>query len=383
MGRPVPNAPNGLFELIGTQIPVGPTFLAGAVTQITRANPGNDFQVDISASAGSAAGQLLFDSSVATGSYCWVDSIAVGVATCTAPISGTNLTTVFNSYTDGASNGSSWAIGNTLRLFTVPTIYMDVLAPNVGSLTAIGGANTSGVSWISNLNFGDASGTPGNSMMTVRSIGGFITMTMVRSDAFFIWDALDQPGLSVAQPQISEGWFDGGAQFVGFVFLNACSVGTNTAFIPVFVDGVEPRVDTILHNGVVIVGVNQVVNMHVTNGTLLVEPASALQVRTPAFNGAVWGATTIRLLQGAVMDNRTGGTWANNVIVAGMQLTSAALTTGTVPAVGGTFTNNGVTQVDTAATCAGGTTAPCFPIGAPITWSLATVGGTPCLAGGP
>ena len=376
------SAPDGLLYLTGTPIAVGAPFAAGAITQISRGNPGNDFQV---AGMGAALkGQLVFDSSVAGGSYAWVD-VAGATASLSQPFAAAGLTTPSNTPTFTV-DGAAWTIGDTLQLYTVPTIYLDALQVITGTMSARG--NSSGTAWVQWINFGDPAGGPGggspNSHVSIQSLGG-LTLSMVSSDCDMLINgfAADLGG-TAAQQQMVNCNFSAGSQILGSLFLvYGGTFNNNTTFSPLF-QGAGIHNDTILHGspnwypG----SDNYMYNVHLL-GTMTIQAETATQLRAGTANGAVWGAGTLQVNQGGALVNRTGTTWTNTVLVNAMKLTSAGLTTGTVPAVGGTFTNNGVTQVDTAASCPGGTTAPCFPIGAPITWSLATVGGTPCLAGGP
>ena len=136
-----PVAPDGMISIVGTLQAVGATCTDGAVTAISRANPGNDWNI----AAGTCtyvAGQLAFNSTVAGGSYAWVDSVAAGTATLTPPFAAAGLTTPSNnpSFT---TDGASWTAGggDTIQLYTAPTIYLDAFMPNVGSLSAPGGTS--------------------------------------------------------------------------------------------------------------------------------------------------------------------------------------------------------------------------------------------------
>jgi len=88
-----------------------------------------------------------------------------------------------------------------------------------------------------------------------------------------------------------------------------------------------------------------------------------------------WGSFSLTANANAVIWNKNGaGTWANQALQTTGALKLGANTTGFTPAVGGTFTTNGVNQVTVSGT---------FPIAAPVSWDLTTLGTTPCAAGGP
>jgi hypothetical protein len=92
----------------------------------------------------------------------------------------------------------------------------------------------------------------------------------------------------------------------------------------------------------------------------------------------VWGSYNVVLNPNTAWVNSTGSTFVLKATLTSGTLKLGANTTGFTSPNCGTFTNNGITQVDT--TPAGGTH---WPAGSTFSWSLNTVGGTACLAGGP
>ena len=147
-----PVTPLGGFVWKGALAAVGGTFPCGSVTQISRANPGNDFQVAGMPGA-VAPGQLLYNSTV--GSYAYVQSVSGSVATCGAPFSTANVTTVTNNINAVASytsNGSSWASGNTCQIYQPPSVYSDKHSFCATSIDSYGGDAT-GMAWVQFLNF--------------------------------------------------------------------------------------------------------------------------------------------------------------------------------------------------------------------------------------
>ncbi|MHB8331503.1 MAG: hypothetical protein ACYDDZ_15330 [Acidimicrobiales bacterium] len=372
-----PTEINGLFELVGTPAAVGPTFLAGAVTAITRANPGNDFQVNIAASTGAASGQLLYDSTVAGGSYCWVVSIAANVATCTHPLRATDLTTPSNALPAPTDNAASWALGDTLQLFTVPTIYANSIAPTVGTQASSG--TSSGLTWIQSINLGDSSGSSGNSTVMLRPTD-YAGISLVRADAIVEFRAYDtnwDQGNNDALYQID--WLSG-ADIAGYTYVYGGDIGGTALRSMGFDQGFILLKDDVILGSSVLQFPGTTIsayNVHTPNaaGAWSVEPESAIFLRTGT-GASIWGAMPMTVFQGAEVANRAASFTAN-LIVGTLKLTSAGLTTGSIPPTPvSTFTMNGTSEVAVPAV------AGAFPINAPIWWSLNTVGTTPC-AGGP
>ena len=330
-----PTSPDGMFAIVGTLQPVGSTFSAGTITQISRGNPGNDFQVG-SISGSAVAGQLLFDSNV--NSYAWIDSIATGTATCTQPIAAAGLTTPTNS-PSFTIDGASWTIGDTLQLYTVPAIYIDVFSPNGGSLSAHGSAQTSGATWVQSINFADASGGVSNSVVTLAPTGIF-TSTLTRADAAFNFAAYSTNQVGFAVARLGQVWLNGGFNGTvgGDLVVVAGAFSTGGVASASFGGGfINIQNDTIVHGGWTIYAGNlSAFNMHIPSGTLTVEPFSSVVMRAGTANGSICGASTIEPFQDAAVINRTGGTWTNNMLVNALRLTSNALTTGCAPIDGGT-----------------------------------------------
>jgi hypothetical protein len=377
-GTFAPTSPMGSFQLIGKLQNVGSTCTAGAITQITRANPGNDFSV----AAGTCtfvAGQVVFDSTVSGGSYAYVNTVSGGNATLTQPFAAAGMTTPSNDPTFTV-DGASWTVGDTLQLSTPPVIYMDQFAPTAGSSSGFAAGDTAGSTWVSAIDFGDGSGLGPSarvSTVTIYPTGAFF-MTLVRADAAVVINASAQAESAgnggVVNSGVANCWFQDGGEFGrGYFVFYGGALGTTAG-------GVAFNNQVVVKNDTIVLGPEalifnqwmQVYNMHITGGnTAVEEPSASVVLRSSGTNGVLWGNATFKAYQFSSVVNRTGGTWANNVILNALQLTSNSLTTGYTPPVGGTFTNNGVTQVDTAGA---------FPINATIAFSLATAGGTPCTA---
>jgi hypothetical protein len=320
-----PNTPNGMFELVGSFLPSGSTFAAGAVTQIVRSAAGNDFKVNVSAATSPAAGMLLYDSTVAGGSYAWIDSIAAGVATCTQPMGAAGLTTPINSTSAAITvDGASWTVGDTLQLYTVPTIYADLIDSRQGTVASTG--TTAGATWIQSINFGDPSGA-GSSIVTIR-ISGYLIASLVRSDAYL---QVDAPESSINnQPIVANNWMSAGVDVRGYARVYGGAAATVHSADNDFHDFVLLEDDLILHSTTIISGGSvSAYNIHFpTSAALIVEPNASVVMRAGVANGSIWGPITVAVYQNAALVNRTGGTWANNMLVTTLQLTSSGTTTG-------------------------------------------------------
>ena len=326
-----PSAPDGMFAMVGSLIPVGSPFTIGAVTQISRGAAGTDFQV-AGMPGGAAQGQLLYDSTIAGGSYCYIDSLLAGTATCTSPQAGTALTTPKNS-TGGVfvENGGSWTgASDTAQLYAVPSIFIDTLLPNLGSLSAFGGSNTSGMTWLQSFDVADPSSTPGTSTFTVRA-GGLLTMSMVRADSAINLNLGDNASLAltIPNPSLAGCWFPQSGTFFGDPSFYGGAVGT-LGGIPVANGYVSLRNDIVMHGGPVFFGaITNAYDVHFAGGTTSVYPGASFVIRA-ATAPSVWGATTFKVYQNAAAINRTGGLWANNMQVTTLAFNSASSTSVTV-----------------------------------------------------
>ena len=78
---------------------------------------------------------------------------------------------------------------------------------------------------------------------------------------------------------------------------------------------------------------------------MYIEPGAAIQARAGTRGaGFLWGSGSVQVDEGGLMLNRTGSTWAANVLLASLVLTNAAVSTGCAPYDGGTgFPPFGVT----------------------------------------
>jgi hypothetical protein len=91
---------------------------------------------------------------------------------------------------------------------------------------------------------------------------------------------------------------------------------------------------------------------------------------------SLWGSGNVTVNTGSTYFNGSGSTFALSLLTSGT-LALGSLTTGFTSQNCGTFTNNGVTQVDTPPA------AGHWPANSLFSFSLNTVGGTACGTGGP
>jgi hypothetical protein len=317
---------NAAFVLNCMLAAQGPTFAAGAVTAISRANPGNDYQVQLGAGvdAGAApvAGNILYDSTVSNGSYAFIDSMSANLATLTAPHTGSLLTTPTAVYS-GTQNGASWNSGDTLQVYTQPTIYVDAIATTSALLSNVG---SNGYTWVQGCNFGDLYNVTGVSPIAWAPIG-ISTFSLVRSDAQVVLNASASPSSRV-WPTIGTGWFNGGVTIRGDVTMygGAAATTNGDANGNSFEDQVSLQHDIILHGNTTVVGYVNIKNAHVPSGALLISDGTLiLSVGTAP---ELWGAGTVRVDQNSALVNRTGTTWTTATAINSMVLTNAAVTTG-------------------------------------------------------
>jgi hypothetical protein len=320
-----PDISAGMFVMQGVFLPVGSTFSAGAITQISRSSSGNDFKV-AGMPGGAAAGQILYDSTIATvGSGCYIDSIAGGVATCTSPHTWSALTTPSVSYT-ATANGASWTAGDTLQLYTVPTIYADVVSAQSGGLSA---SLSLGNTWIQSLNFGDSYSSNGASITTIKTYGRTI-LSLVSFSSFVIIDGYDNGGIAFIYPTVASCFAPYGAELIGGADVWGGSFNVNNANSTTIRDGALLNHDLILHGTTtVFIGWNQVFNAHLAGTNVVVEPGGSLVMRAPPVAGVLWGAAQLQVYSAASVVNRTSpGTYTTEVLLGGLALTAFLTTTG-------------------------------------------------------
>ena len=128
--------------------------------------------------------------------------------------------------------------------------------------------------------------------------------------------------------QAANCWFNGSGEFSGsWMNMQGGAAATGTSTNPVFRDRVNLKNDIILHAAAVF-GFLQVYNAHDLTGFVL-KASAAVEMRASGTPGVLWGSGLVEVEQAAALINRTGGTWAANVITGQLYLTSAGATTGT------------------------------------------------------
>src|SRR5580658_994503 len=281
---------NGGFVLQCALQAQGPTFLAGTVTQISRGNPGNDFQVQlgtgVDAGAAPVAGDILYDATVSGGSYCWIDSMAANLATCSNPVKGTSLTTMgpANSFT---ANGSSWASGDTLQVYTSPTIYAESIQTTSDTVSNVG---TNGFTGTNGCTLGTLySGTTGVDIISVAASGRFI-MALTSSSAYVVVNGSNSGGnaLAFVYPSLVQDFFNGGVSDTSSGYMVAGSVNTAaTANDNMFSNSMQIHNDTIMHGKIDFVGYNQMYNLHLVSGSQLTVYSGTSVMRAGTANGII------------------------------------------------------------------------------------------------
>jgi hypothetical protein len=223
----------------------------------------------------------------------------------------------------------SWSSGDTLQLYSLPTIYGEGFATTTQSSDDAG--TLAGSTWVQTCHFGDLRGYVGGntaSQFTVAVNGG------IR----FAGDSFDP--YVIANP-MGSGNNARTTAFVGSVFTGAGDFGSASTLyfyggalgsaggITPITNGVQINSDTIAHAGLTMYsgGFTQIFNLHLAAGTAVVEPGGSIFLRTPQTAGVIWGGGTLAVFQGAGVYNRSGGTWATEVLVP-IRLTSNLNTTG-------------------------------------------------------
>lgn len=328
---------NGAFVMVCSLQAQGPTFLAGTVTAISRANPGSDLQValgaGVDAGAAPVAGNILYDSTVANGSYAFIDSMSVNTATLTSPHTATSLTTPGISPTF-TQNGSSWAINDTLQVYTQPVIYLEAYEVTAGTASNV---STLGFSWVQGCEFGELYNFTGTSVTRIAPSGRSI-FSLVRGDTYVITESPAPISISTSYPRFASPWFNGGIAAHGATFYGGAVQSINAGGDKSIFERVVLQDDIIMHGTSYIASYSQVLNAHIVSGGILESLAGAytsIKVQTAP---EIWGAGGMQADQGSAWVNITGTTWQTAVTVATMTLTTNATATGAAYQPGGTFT---------------------------------------------
>lgn len=298
--------PNIGLTVIGVSALKGAAFAAGAVTAISRANPGNDMQV-AGFPGGAAVGDLVHNTTLDT--YAWIDAIGGGVATLTPP---------FNP-PPSFGQGVIWVAGNTLQLLTPPNSNADILEGDGGAANAGGFAAAVQGEF---LTLTDSSGTPGDSVFTLRSVGATANLFACNVQSFAVLDAQSSPGFS---PAMVNCFLGSGGQIVGSGnegsdVANALVLGGRlgaTGFDSL-IAGATVSNDCIVRGSLETRGFN-VLSCHLV---------TALNVEGPRTKGGatgIWGAGTINVRGPSAFTLSSGlNTFANLIKVGALQINGAA-----------------------------------------------------------
>lgn len=359
----------GNFAIIGTTPNRGAPFSPTTVTAKVRSSVGNALRLNGNLPAGLAVGDIITNTT--KGSSAKVQAIAGGNATMTQPFANAGLTTVTGFPTFVPDD--TWGAGDTYQAKTP-------ILSNAKSMRPVGGDSTNpggdfGAAWYQGLYIPDASGTPGDSIVTAHPFGCSFVFSLCSFDAEMQINNLDGfECIAVACSFNTFGEMSAGGATGSNSVLAGCAVDTFTFNgSNCIADG-----DTIVKTNLFVFGGahSALAVCLLSTGKLAPQPGSACQIfsqsTTGMGNSLVWGPGTVNLASDSAFINSTGGaTWANSLKVATLQIEGA--TTGWTPIAEGSFTLNGITQVDVA----GVNGVNAFPAAATIAISLKTVGGTP------
>jgi hypothetical protein len=348
----------GFAALVDTLVPFystdgGGNYLLGTVTAASQAG-GTDMTI-ANMPTGTTAGMYVFDSTA--GGYAWVESMSGQTGTMTQPLNASLVTTVTNPTT---ALGTAWSTGDTAVIYNIPNLT------NLKAWRASGGdvvGSAASVSWVQWTQIYD----PGSAVSAQMLVNDSVN-TIYSGD--YVKQRLDTSGPggrgfsnTILGSFANSNWF----HWSGYVEFYAGYVsGTTEVLASSLVDGNATfNGTTVVASGYMSVGTSSTSGAHFI-GNITDQYSFVL-------GGNAWGVAALTLNPHANVWNDTGRTWVTSLLLTGA-LKSGTNTTAYTPPVGGTFTNNGTTQVDTTGT---------FPIGATISWSLATIGGTPCGSGVP
>jgi hypothetical protein len=344
------------FVIVGTLVAVGGSFSPSSVTSKNRSTP--QLLNLHGMPAGAAQTQLVYN--VTKASYATIDSIAGGVAVMTQPLTGACLTTV-SSYPAWAED-DTWASTDTYQLYTQPTLNLKVVLPQGGDSNA---ALTTPVCWLQNLHIPDVSGVIGNSSFCIPSTCPAVVLSNCRIDPYYV-----QKSMPFVAGGIANCYLNGGAGLTEALVMGGTITGAGLdAGESTNIDG-----DAICHVGVTSHESYSIFGLVYTDAALDISHGVTAELAISPFFSAckLWGPGSVELVGGGILENATGNTWVTTILLTG-SLEIEGVGSGWSPPCQGTFTLNGVTQVGVL----GVNGVNAFPINAPISWALKTVGGTP------
>jgi hypothetical protein len=352
-----------IYAWVASVSNVGGTFSPTTVTPKSQGNPGNDLTFVGGLPAGMAANQIIFNAT--KGSYAKVKIVVDSTAIITQPVLGA---TTINAFPEGEED-NTWANTDVYQLQAPLICNYESIAVTVGDLDPTA---SFGAYWIQGIEIPDASGSPGGSIWAVdNSLGSNFTLTLSTINPylavtgggngpnFFTCSAIGGGRLGGPFTNVFAGSLETGPDQDPFFGITGNLVSLD---FDVIVDQIN------VHDGSCLMGA-----VHVTT-EIRVDGGGFVDIKDGGFGTGtiVWGAGIVHLRQSSTsFGNQSGGTWANCLKVSALQF-NGARTSGLTPPVAGTFVSNGVTPVAITGT---------FPIGATISTSLHTLGGTP--AGAP
>lgn len=327
-------------------------FVGGVVTPRVIGAPGTRLQV--AGLTGAAAKQYVFNQT--RNSYASIDSVAVGVATMGQPLTAASVA-VPATGTPAPTEDNTWATGDTYIIYQRQLTNLIAWDP-VGADISAGNKQSCG--WVQWARIPDAQGSANDrTPHTCRTC--FTTLSDCQVDGTIVCST------RAGSYQLIGGDYTGNVRAVAGNGTH--SGGIYRAGLNHFAGTLTWQAGIVLHSNVNIKTPGIFTTGDVfSDGTWNIGNSGAGELY---WSGQIWGSFSVVLSAASACINASGGAWAANFLTSGT-LKFATLTTGTPPSVGGTFTLNGVTQVDVAP--AGGQH---FPANAKILWSLATVGGTP------
>lgn len=343
----------GQAILLGTLTANGATFSPASVTAKNRATP--QLLVLNTVPGGVVAKNLIHNTTSALTGWAFVDSVAGGNATMSQPLANSTITTTTANPT--LTEDNAWANTDTYQAYTLPLCNLKRWRPISSDYSA---ATQPNAGYVRFVEIADSSGTNGTSVYDLVGESSIVALQACRLDTRM---NLVQAGGRVGS------CYSIGCDVAGVVFLISGSpnfwggiarAGLLSNAGSAGVDG-----DAIVHTSMSVNAAFLIGGAVYTDGAVTLQGGGVYRCTT-----ALWGTGSLTINPGARYWNNSGTTFAASLLLTGA-FKLGANTTGTPPSNSGTFTLNGVTQVNVAPGSGH------FPANAKIAWSLNTVGGTP------
>jgi hypothetical protein len=301
----------GNFVLVGVPAAVGGPFAAGTVTAKVRSSAGSALQV-AGMPAAAAAGMLVVNAT--RGSEALIDAVSGGTATMCQPSKSATLNAI--TATVAFTEDDAWSPGDQLRLYELPTLNLSVLQALGGNATAGGQAS---VFCVQRFSVPDVSGVTGTSMLQIAAS----TPTAFVSCNFDPSLQARSTSAHTSTLFFANCRFNGGGNFEEVVFaggsFNALGVATHTNFRVCEFDG-----DIILHGAnfaPLLFGSYCLLGYVFVPNSISVEHGSVTLIEALLCGGAcVYGSALDIEGPLAALENDTGGTWANCLQMATLEL---------------------------------------------------------------